>query len=98
MPGQRANSVGAMPTILNRRRLAKLVSLRFQQEEGRDFVVVTGGGSGIMEVASPDAWEVGARSDGLNITLPHEQVPNLFITSDLAFRFRYFAIRKMHFA
>ena len=35
---------------------------------------------------------------GLNITLPHEQLPNPFITPDLAFRFRYFAIRKMHFA
>ena len=35
---------------------------------------------------------------GLNITLPHEQLPNPFITPDLDFRFRYFAIRKMHFA
>jgi uncharacterized protein (TIGR00730 family) len=44
------------------------------------------------------AWEAGAQSIGLNITLPHEQAPNPFITPDLAFRFRYFAIRKMHFA
>lgn len=80
------------------RRFAALVSHRFQQEGRRDFVVVTGGGSGIMEAANRGAWEAGARSMGLNITLPHEQLPNPFITPDLAFRFRYFAIRKMHFA
>ncbi|MDV7271932.1 TIGR00730 family Rossman fold protein [Thioclava sp. A2] len=80
------------------RRFAGMVSRRFQEEGRRDFVVVTGGGPGIMEAANRGAWEVGARSMGLNITLPHEQAPNPFITPDLAFRFRYFAIRKMHFA
>lgn len=80
------------------RRFAAIVSRRFQEERRRDFVVVTGGGPGIMEAANRGAWEVGARSIGLNITLPHEQAPNPFITPDLAFRFRYFAIRKMHFA
>ena len=78
-------------------RFAELVSLRFQQEDRRDFVVVTGGGPGIMEAANLGAYDVGARSAGLNITLPHEQTPNPFITPDLAFRFRYFALRKMHF-
>ncbi|WP_193175346.1 TIGR00730 family Rossman fold protein [Oricola nitratireducens] len=80
------------------RRFAALVSRRFQKERRRDFVVVTGGGPGIMEAANRGAWEVGARSIGLNIILPHEQIPNPFITPDLAFRFRYFAIRKLHFA
>ena len=80
------------------RRFAALVSRRFQQEGRCDFVVVTGGGPGIMEAANRGAWEVGGRSIGLNITLPHEQAPNPFITPELAFRFRYFAIRKMHFA
>ncbi len=80
------------------RRFAALVSRRFQQEGRRDFVVVTGGGPGIMEAANRGAWEAGAHSIGLNITLPHEQAPNPFITPDLAFQFRYFAIRKMHFA
>jgi len=79
------------------RRFAALVSERFQQEGRRDFVVITGGGPGIMEAANRGAYEVEARSIGLNITLPHEQKPNPFITPDLAFRFHYFAIRKMHF-
>ena len=79
------------------RRFATLVSNRFQQEDRRDFVMVTGGGPGIMEAANMGAFEADARSIGLNITLPYEQLPNPFITPDLAFRFHYFAVRKMHF-
>ncbi|HGG64931.1 MAG TPA: LOG family protein [Rhodobacteraceae bacterium] len=79
------------------REFATLVSKRFQQEKRRDFVVITGGGPGIMEAANLGAYEAEARSIGLNITLPREQKPNPFITPDLAFRFHYFAIRKMHF-
>jgi uncharacterized protein (TIGR00730 family) len=40
---------------------------------------------------------VGAKSIGLNITLPHEQYPNPYITPALCFQFHYFAIRKLHF-
>ncbi|HUH38470.1 MAG TPA: TIGR00730 family Rossman fold protein [Spongiibacteraceae bacterium] len=79
------------------RRFAQLVSCRFQQEERSDFVVVTGGGPGIMEAANRGAFEVGARSLGFNISLPHEQTPNPYISPELAFRCRYFALRKMHF-
>jgi uncharacterized protein (TIGR00730 family) len=50
-----------------------------------------------MEAANRGAFEVGARSIGLNITLPHEQAPNPYMCPDLAFRFHYFALRKMHF-
>lgn len=78
-------------------RFAQLISLRFQQEERKDFVVVTGGGPGIMEAVNRGACEVGARSIGLNITLPHEQQPNPWMSPELAFRFHYFAMRKMHF-
>ena len=79
------------------RRFSGLISARFQQQNRRDFVVVTGGGPGIMEAANRGAFEVGARSIGLNITLPHEQAPNPYMCPNLAFRFHYFALRKMHF-
>lgn len=65
---------------------------------GRDHVIATGGGPGIMEAANRGATEAGALSIGFNITLPHEQEPNAWSTPDLTFRFHYFAMRKMHLA
>jgi uncharacterized protein (TIGR00730 family) len=61
------------------------------------LVIMTGGGPGMMEAANRGACEVGAKSIGLNISLPHEQYPNPYITPELCFRFHYFALRKMHF-
>ncbi|MDH3282455.1 MAG: LOG family protein [Gammaproteobacteria bacterium] len=61
------------------------------------LVIMTGGGPGIMEAANRGAHDIGAESIGLNITLPHEQYPNPYISPDLCFRFHYFALRKLHF-
>ncbi len=77
--------------------LGRLVGLTGGGPECCDLVVMTGGGPGIMEAANRGAYDVGAKSIGLNITLPHEQYPNPYITPHLCFRFHYFALRKLHF-
>ncbi len=78
------------------RQFAAIVSQR-APAAGQHFVIVTGGGPGIMEAANRGAWDAEAPSIGLNITLPLEQVPNPYITPELCFQFHYFALRKMHF-
>ncbi|MEA1979919.1 MAG: TIGR00730 family Rossman fold protein [candidate division Zixibacteria bacterium] len=79
------------------RKFAKLVSEEGQGPNYHDWVVVTGGGPGIMEAANRGAYDIGAKSIGLNITLPFEQEPNPYISPELCLQFHYFALRKMHF-
>lgn len=79
------------------REFAQLVSSTCQINGECEFVILTGGGPGIMEAANRGAHDVGAKSMGFNITLPHEQHPNPYITPELSFQFQYFAIRKFHF-
>jgi len=79
------------------RRFAQYASLTSETLDYREFVVVTGGGPGVMEAGNRGAADVGAPSIGLNVVLPHEQAPNLFVTPELSFNFHYFATRKVHF-
>ncbi len=79
------------------REFARVVSSACQSDGRCDYVIVTGGGPGIMEAANRGAYDAGAKSAGFNITLPEEQRPNPYITPELCFQFHYFAVRKMHF-
>ncbi len=78
------------------REFGRLASAAGRATGTSHFVITTGGGPGAMEAANRGAWDVGAKSVGFNIELPHEQWPNAYITPSLCFKFHYFGIRKMH--
>ncbi len=81
------------------RKFAHLVSQACASHPKKDrLTICTGGGPGIMEAANRGAMEAGAPSVAMNISLPHEQAPNPYVTPGLSFQFHYFALRKMHFA
>lgn len=81
------------------RKFARLVAQGCEPHRKTDrLTICTGGGGGIMEAANRGAMEAGAPSVAMNISLPHEQVPNPYVTPELSFQFHYFALRKMHFA
>ena len=82
------------------RELARRLTLWSQSLPSRAqrYVVCSGGGGGIMEAASRGAADAGGRSVGLNISLPHEQRPNAYVSPELCFEFHYFFMRKLWFA
>ena len=94
---QRQNLEAASVYYDEARKFARLCSEYSAEYEHREFVVVTGGGPGVMEAGNRGAHDVHAPSIGLNIVLPHEQAPNPYVTPELSLNFHYFAIRKMHF-
>lgn len=79
------------------REFGRLVGAAGAGPEDCRVMLMTGGGPGMMEAANRGAFDVGAQSIGLNISLPYEQYPNPYITPELCFRFHYFALRKLHF-
>jgi uncharacterized protein (TIGR00730 family) len=79
------------------RDFGRLVGRAPQGPGGERVVIMTGGGPGLMEAANRGASDVGASTVGLNIMLPHEQLPNPYVTPGLCLSFHYFATRKFHF-
>lgn len=79
------------------RDFAELVGRSGEGPSDPRVTVMTGGGPGIMEAANRGTYDIDAPSIGLNITLPHEQSPNSYVSEELAFSVHYFAIRKLHF-
>lgn len=94
---QRANLEAASIYYEEARKFARITSEHSAQLGYQEYVIVTGGGPGVMEAGNRGAAEAGAPSIGFNIVLPHEQAPNAYVTPELSFNFHYFAIRKMHF-
>lgn len=94
---QRAHLEAASVYYEEARKFARLCSEQAAKTSYQEYLVVTGGGPGVMEAGNRGAADVGAPSIGLNIVLPHEQAPNPYVTPEFSFNFHYFAIRKMHF-
>lgn len=82
------------------RELAKLITQwsKGLAKPANRFIICSGGGGGIMEAANRGAADAHGRSIGFNISLPHEQRPNTYITPELSFEFHYFFMRKLWFA
>ncbi len=72
-------------------------SKKLSNGKGQRFVVCSGGGPGIMQAANKGAIRAGGLAIGMNISLPHEQFPNPYISPNLNFEFHYFFMRKFWF-
>ena len=73
-------------------------SMKNYYNNGRRYVVCSGGGPGIMEAANKGAHLAGGKSIGLNISLPFEQFANPYLDDELNLEFHYFFMRKFWFA
>ncbi|MBU1313202.1 MAG: TIGR00730 family Rossman fold protein [Alphaproteobacteria bacterium] len=93
---QRGNLEAASVYYEEARKFAHLCASYGEQFDNQEYVVVTGGGPGVMEAGNRGASEAGAPTVGFNVVLPHEQAPNPYVTPELSFNFHYFAVRKMH--
>src|ERR1700736_4109533 len=71
------------------RELARLIThwSKSLTSHAHQYVICSGGGQGIMEAANRGASDAGGKTIGLNISLPHEQHPNPYITRELLFEF-----------
>lgn len=78
-------------------KFGEIVTKACKKISNYNFVIITGGGPGIMEAANKGAFEAGGKSVAVSIALPMEEKPNPYVTPELTFKFHYFAIRKMHF-
>ncbi|UCH26365.1 MAG: TIGR00730 family Rossman fold protein [Trueperaceae bacterium] len=93
------SDVGKAVTIFGSARLGSehpvyQKAIELAQELSRSgYTVITGGGPGVMEAANRGAFDIGGRSIGMNIDLPHEQAPNGYQTDTL--NFKYFFTRKV---
>ncbi|MBN2134212.1 MAG: LOG family protein [Acidobacteria bacterium] len=67
------------------------------KKENDSFTICSGGGPGIMEAANRGASRANCHTIGLNISIPHEQEPNPYISKELSFEFHYFFMRKLWF-
>jgi uncharacterized protein (TIGR00730 family) len=82
------------------RELARLITAWSKNltSHAHRYIICSGGGGGIMEAANRGASDAGGRTIGLNISLPHEQRPNPYISRELSLEFHYFFMRKLWFA
>ena len=75
-------------------KLAEEIAFKLTQQ---GYGVITGGGPGIMEAANKGAKRGNGKSVGINIDLPFEQRPNIFIDADKLITFDHFFVRKLMF-
>ena len=87
------------PYFIATEELAKKIAIWIKDTYKDDrYAICSGGGPGIMLAANKGAYEGGAKSVGLTINLPFENIDNPYITEGLNFNFKYFFLRKFMFA